>query len=536
MLLGIVVGVLLYSQPAAAYQAHAAHSPSLTHQTDSLYQEALRFIEQDNLSAALLCMEQAVEAAPDRVAYWELILAIHQELGQAPGVSKALEQLVRLQPDERQHYMDYAYILAYQQLYDQALAVYDQLTERLGTDERVFTGRARVYELMERPQDAIKELETLIAFENAPVIAYVMLVELYAKQGAYTEALAILDKGAAQTGDQPLLNISRADVLRQTGQIDQAYTHLSRAFESHMFDEDYKAGLLYGIRDAQPAYTQAQVLELADQLVRQYPVSYKSHAVRAEMYAHYNQIDEAKKASLEALKLERNVPMVWHQLIALYLFENQAAAALPYAEEAAQLFPDEPDLLFFAGHIQQIIGQTDEARQYLEHALNATAHKPSQFLGQIFGSLGSIYHELEMYAASDVAHEEALTLDSLDAFTLNNYAYFLALRQDKLDRALEMSQLANELQPDFATFEDTYAWVLFQRQEYAEALDWIERAIKHSEEPSSTLFEHYGDILFKNGQVRNAVSQWRKARRNVYDDQEALERLDQKISTRSLNE
>lgn len=533
--LSVVVGGLFNGQTALAYQVQSDRSTILhVQEADSLYQEALRYIELENLSAAMLCMEQAVKAEPDRVEYWELILAIHQEQGQASGVAHALEQLICLLPDERKLYMDYAYILAYQEQYDEALAVYDRLSDRLGKDEGVFTGKAHVYQMMDRTQDAITELEALIEQDDAPVVAYVMLGELHAQEEAYDQALAVLDAGAARAGDQPLLNISRADVLRQTGQVDEAYVHLKRAFESHMFDQDYKAGLLYRIRGAQPSYKESQILALADQHVRQYPVSYKSHAVRAEMYAHFNKIEEAKESSLAALKLDRSVPMIWHQLIALYLFEGQAAEALPYAEEAAQLFPNEPDLLFFAGNIQQTLGHTEQARHYMEQALNATAHKASQFLSQILGSLGSIYHELDMFAASDVAHEEALTLDSLDAFTLNNYAYYLALRNDKLDRALEMSTLAVELQPDYATFEDTHAWVLFQRQEYAEALRWIERAIQHSEEPSATLLEHYGDILVKNGQVRNAVSQWRKARRYVEVDAEAVERLNQKIAARSL--
>src|SRR5690606_32580031 len=125
---------------------------------------------------------------------------------------------------------------------------------------------------------------------------------------------------------------------------------------------------------------------------------------------------------------------------------------------------------------------------------------------------GDVYHGLQMYAESDVAYEEAIALDSTNAYALNNYAYYLALRKEKLPLAAEMSKKSNELEPDFASYEDTYAWVLFQQGEYEEALVWIKRAIDHADGASDTLLEHYGDILAKLGRIDDAIVQWEKAR------------------------
>lgn len=48
---------------------------------------------------------------------------------------------------------------------------------------------------------------------------------------------------------------------------------------------------------------------------------------------------------------------------------------------------------------------------------------------------------------------------------------------------------------------------------------------------SSTHWEHYGDILFKLGEVDSAVKQWQKARETSADHT----RLDKKINNRRLN-
>src|SRR5690606_27442957 len=168
--------------------------------------------------------------------------------------------------------------------------------------------------------------------------------------------------------------------------------------------------------------------------------------------------------------------------------------------------------LFFTGHGFLGNSEYEEARTYLEAALNTANEDQTPLLTQLYSSLGDVYNALDMHAESDVAYEEAIALDSTNAYALNNYAYYLALRKQKLAKAAELARRSNELVPDNASYQDTYAWVLFQQGKHNEALVWIEKALKNSAEPSDTLMEHYGDILAKLGRPDQAVAQWKKAR------------------------
>src|SRR5690606_6769852 len=94
---------------------------------------------------------------------------------------------------------------------------------------------------------------------------------------------------------------------------------------------------------------------------------------------------------------------------------------------------------------------------------------------------------------------------------LNNYAYYLALRGENLDKAEAMSKRSNRLEPNNASFQDTYAWVLFKQKKYKEALVWIEKARSSATENNSVLTEHYADILFFLGEKEEAVKEWKKA-------------------------
>ena len=110
---------------------------------------------------------------------------------------------------------------------------------------------------------------------------------------------------------------------------------------------------------------------------------------------------------------------------------------------------------------------------------------------------------------------------------MNNYAYYLALRKAKLDSAANLSARSNELQPGMASFEDTYAYVLFRQGKHPEALVWMQKAMAHGES-SSDMHEHLGDILFHLGRVDEALNEWQKAAAMPHASAKVSEKINQR--------
>ena len=94
---------------------------------------------------------------------------------------------------------------------------------------------------------------------------------------------------------------------------------------------------------------------------------------------------------------------------------------------------------------------------------------------------------------------------------LNNCAYYLAVEGRDLDRAEHMSALTLKDQPDNATSLDTYAWIMFKKKDYVQAMVYIDKALENTEEPSCELFHHAGDIYFMNAEPEAALDFWEKA-------------------------
>ncbi len=142
---------------------------------------------------------------------------------------------------------------------------------------------------------------------------------------------------------------------------------------------------------------------------------------------------------------------------------------------------------------------------------------------QFLSNMGDAYHSLNKNTESDSAYDRALKLDPENAFVLNNYSYYLSERKVKLEKAKEMSAYSNKLEPDNTSFLDTYAWILFQLNDFTGAKDWQDKAIKAGGDKSGTILEHYGDILFKLGKKDEALDYWKKAK-DLGTDSSTLDR------------
>jgi len=169
------------------------------------------------------------------------------------------------------------------------------------------------------------------------------------------------------------------------------------------------------------------------------------------------------------------------------------------------------------------------AAEVLEQGKKLSKNDPNMQV--VFNSLlGDTYNELEQYQKSEEAYEAVLEIDGNNDHVLNNYSYFLSLRKQNLDKARRMSSKLIKNNPDEPTFLDTHAWVLFMQGDYKAAKKFLELALE--KDTSGTIIEHYGDVLFKLGDIENAVIQWNRAK--GMDDTSDL--IDKKIADRKLYE
>jgi tetratricopeptide (TPR) repeat protein len=197
---------------------------------------------------------------------------------------------------------------------------------------------------------------------------------------------------------------------------------------------------------------------------------------------------------------------------------------------AIEYFPSQPVNYLYNGVANSQLKNYAKAILSLKDGLEFVIDNKALKI-QFLSALGDAYFYMRNYDLSDAAFDEALKIDSDNTYVLNNYAYYLSLRNQNLSKAEKYSKRTNELQPNNRNYMDTYGWILYQQKKFKEAEEWLSGAAKLGPK-NPTILEHYGDVLFKLGKIEDARKYWQDAL-NAGGDSEALLK---KVKEKKLDE
>jgi tetratricopeptide (TPR) repeat protein len=200
------------------------------------------------------------------------------------------------------------------------------------------------------------------------------------------------------------------------------------------------------------------------------------------------QYNDARIALKKASKLNDQDYTVWEQLVRLEL-GTDVDEAVKDASEALSIFPNQAWMNYLAGVAWLQKKDYNKALSYVSNVPSLETQDKA-LLSQTYSAIGDCYHGIKDTKKSDEAYDRSIQYNPDNAYTLNNYAYYLSLRGENLDKAAQMSKHSNELEKANPSFEDTYAWILFRQKNYAEAKIWIEKALADNKNKSAVATEH----------------------------------------------
>lgn len=464
------------------------------------------------IDQAEIDFKQAAALQPTEIEHWNVLIDIalyKQDYNQLLNLSN---EVLQLRPKESKYYAQKAYALFQLKQSEQALQTLEQMGEVLGKIPAYYMDKARLLQELNRSDEAYAVLQDWLKSDQKSPDLYLMLAESKALAKQPKEAMQWLEEGLQQFPQHGTFHLALTDLYVDQKANDKITQALKQALEDPQLPVQVKMASLYRFfgPDAVPLPV-ADLKVLLGTLAQQYPQNDAVSYLLGDAYLTFKEFSQAEAYYLQALSLNDQLPEVWGQLIQVYLQQEQLDKVLEIGLEANRLFPNQPRLLYFIA--KAYLGKLDyaEARQYLEQGLNAANPENKEEMLAFYADLGYVYYKLNMYDEAFVAFDEALLIDPDQALLLNNYAYYLSLQERTLDKALEMAMRSHTLDKSSSHVYDTIAWVLFQQGKYKEAKKWIEQAIKLTKPASSTVHEHYGDVLIQLGKVKKAISQWKLA-------------------------
>jgi tetratricopeptide (TPR) repeat protein len=463
--------------------------------------------------SSLVYLNRAMNEDPGNIWYRYFYAQNLQELGRFKDVIKVYADLVKMHPSNTDLYYKLALAQLQADEYKEAIETYNTLEHKLGSvDEDIAMSKIEILEKIKDYTHAEEEIQKLINNDPSTPQYHDMLGNLYELEGKNDKAFEEYQKMEEIHPHDPMVHLSLANYYKTKNMDVKAFEELEKAFDEPALDIDTKIRIILGLSTfttGDSLYSQAMVL--SKKMVKANPTEPGAHAVYGELLLQGKDLTGARDQYRIAVSEDSNKYTYWSTLLDLEAQLNDMKDLEFESREAIGLFPTNAQLYYYNGFSNMQLKNFDNALSAFKSGIFYVLND-STMLGLFYANIGDAGYYTRRFATSDSAYEEALKINPNNDYVLNNYSYYLSVRDTNLAEAESMSKKANELSPGRDVYQDTYAWILFMSGKYAQAKEWEYKAITSGGDRDPTISEHYGDILYKLGDKDSALEYWMKAR------------------------
>ncbi len=494
------------------------------------YKIAEIHMKNGELIKALPHAMQTLEINPDNKYYYILNATLQTQLGNYPKAAEHFEAMFAKFEGNNDYLYDLAQIYQYSDEYEKALLTYEKVEAEYGRQVEVTRMKQKI--LMKQNQfDLVRDEWEKLLEEQYDEDILLEYADILIANGDFLEASKVIEEAITLYPSNSIPYLSLAELKKSQGEVLESITYLKYPFEDGSVGYEQKLQILAGYIENLPNDSlQVEMERLILVLQQEYPQRYQSYAIAGDLYYKVGDPNKAVENYLHSVRKDETNFNVWQNIISILNENGDYDGVIETVGKALEVFPNQAILYFYEGSAHLLKKDNQKAVAVLEQGVKY-ARQNSGLYAVFLGQLGDAYHANGDHKSSDETFEKALKEDPNNDYVLNNYSYYLSLRNENLERALAMSEKLVERNPENSTYLDTHAWVLYKLGKYKDARKFLERAIGKSG-ANGVVFEHYGDVLFKLGQKNEAVTQWEKAKLIG----EVSDLIDKKIAERKLYE
>lgn len=482
---------------------------------------------------ALMAAQKATQYNPNNIWYQYALIKLYEQNNQYSKAIEVLKTLIKKYPDNIELYKQLILEYELNNQPEKALSVLNEIEKKWGYSFDIMYEKITIYYFMGKNKDVEKELNKYLQIYPDDFKAKEVLTGMFYKNHELDNALKLANDLLANDSLNPTAHLVYYDYYISKNDNNKAFYHLNKLFSNPDYNVKDKLSILIKMYStsmkAQDSLLDKQLLDICQTFVNTHPLAPESHSIYADFLLKQNQKQKAIEEYYKAAILSKNKYAIWDQLLSLEYETGMYDSLSKHSDLALEIFPNQAMFYVYKGIALKNQKEYDKAINYYKTATDYAIDN-NNLLEIIYTELAEIYNEIKNYPESDKYFEYALTINPDNALVLNNYAYYLALRKEKLDKAEKMSKKSLDISPNNPNFIDTYAWILYQQKKYKEAEALLRPLIDKKE--SAVILEHYGDILYQLNKKQEAIEYWKKAR----EAGNHSEKLQKKIETQTIDE
>ena len=460
-------------------------------------------------------LEKAVANAPDNYWYSQGLASLYQQQNELDKAVTLLEQMVVRFPAKQDPLFNLLDLYGRQEKYDEVISTLNRLEKRMGKNEQLSMEKFRIYLQMKDDKKAFQEIESLVQEYPMDMRYQVILGDVYLQNGKKQEAYDVYQKVLAAEPDNPMAIFSMASYYKQTGQEELYQQQLDTLLLNKKVTPDTKVGVMRQmiVENEQADKDSTQIIALFDRIMKQEQDDPQIPMLYAQYLLSKNMESESVPVLEQVVDLDPTNKAARMMLIGAAVKKEDYKQIIKVCEPGIEATPDALEFYYYLAVAYNQAEKPDSVISICKRALeHTTADSKKEIVSDFYSILGDMYHTQKQMKEAYAAYDSALVYNPSNIGALNNYAYYLSVERRDLDKAEEMSYKTVKAEPNDATYLDTYAWILFEKGNYAEARIYIDNAMKsEGGDKSDVIVEHCGDIYYMTGDVDGALTYWKKA-------------------------
>lgn len=460
-------------------------------------------------------LEKAVANAPDNYWYSQGLASLYQQQNELDKAITLLEQMVVRFPAKQDPLFNLLDLYGRQEKYDKVISTLNRLEKHMGKNEQLSMEKFRIYLQMKDDKKAFQEIESLVQEYPMDMRYQVILGDVYLQNGKKQEAYDVYQKVLAAEPDNPMAIFSMASYYKQTGQEELYQQQLDTLLLNKKVTPDTKVGVMRQmiVENEQADKDSTQIIALFDRIMKQEQDDPQIPMLYAQYLLSKNMESESVPVLEQVVDLDPTNNAARMMLIGAAVKKEDYKQIIKVCEPGIEATPDALEFYYYLAVAYNQAEKPDSVISICKRALeHKTADGKKEIVSEFYSILGDMYHTQKQMKEAYAAYDSALVYNPSNIGALNNYAYYLSVERRDLDKAEEMSYKTVKAEPNNATYLDTYAWILFEKGNYAEARIYIDNAMKsEGGDKSDVIVEHCGDIYYMTGDVDGALTYWKKA-------------------------
>ena len=460
-------------------------------------------------------LEKAVASAPDNYWYSQGLASLYQQQNELDKAITLLEQMAVRFPGKQDPLFNLLDLYGRQEKYDEVISTLNRLEKHMGKNEQLSMEKFRIYLQMKDDKKAFQEIESLVQEYPMDMRYQVILGDVYLQNGKKQEAYDAYQKVLAVEPDNPMALFSMASYYEQTGQKELYQQQLDTLLLNKKVTSDTKISVMRQViaeNEQSSAKDSTQVIALFDRMMKQDMDDPQIPMLYSQYLLSKNMEQEAVPVLEQVVDLDPTNKAARLMLVSAAVKKEDYKQIIKVCEPGIEATPDALELYYYLAIAYHQAEQGDSVLSVCNRALeHITPDTRKEVISDFYSIMGDIYHTKKQMTEAYAAYDLALVYNPSNIGALNNYAYYLSVERRDLDKAEEMSYKTVKAEPNNSTYLDTYAWILFEKGNYAEARIYIDNAMKNDGEKSDVIVEHCGDIYFMTGDVEGALKYWKKA-------------------------